>query len=153
MEMFSKRSCCAEGSRHRHNEGHTFLGMWMNFFLYFPHLLSIWVNFVITNMHIILFRNCECWKNRRRKGHTTFLMSVSEITVCGYHKNARHFESKERVGKVFELRHRHTICNPVIRNGCSRVIWICLNSIDSKTLLQIFLKSHATYFGLSAKQH
>jgi len=57
----------------------------MNFFLYFPHLLSIWVKFGITDMHIILFRNREFWRNRRRKGHA-FLMSVSEITVCGYHK-------------------------------------------------------------------
>jgi len=53
-------------------------------------------------------------------------MSLSEIIVCGYHINLRHFESKERVGKVFELRHRHTICNVVIRNGWGRVIWICL---------------------------
>jgi len=67
-------------------------------------------------MHIILFRNCEFWRNRRRKG-STFLTSVSEITLCGCHINVRYFESKERVGKVCELRHGHTICNAVIRNG------------------------------------
>jgi len=79
----------------------------MNFFLYFPHLLTIWVEFGITDMYIILYRNCEFWRNRRRKGRT-FLMSISEITV--------YFESKERVGKVCELRHGHTTCNAVTRN-------------------------------------
>jgi hypothetical protein len=82
-----------------------------------------------------------------------FFMSASEINVCLYHINVRHFESKERVGKVFELRHGHAICNAVIRNGWGRVIWICLNSIDSKTLLQIFFKRHATYFSIPAKQY
>jgi hypothetical protein len=128
-------------SWHRRNEGPT-LGMWINFFLYFPHLLSIWVKFGITDMHIILFRNCQFWRNRCRKDHT-FLMSVSEIAVWGCHINVRHFESTEHVGKVFELSHGHTICNADVRIGWGRVIWICLNYIDSKTLLQIFLKYHA----------
>ena len=67
-------------------------------------------------MHIILFRNCEFWRNQRRKIRA-FLKSVSDITLCGYHINVRHFERKERVGKVCELRHGHTICTAIIRNG------------------------------------
>jgi hypothetical protein len=33
-------------------------------------------------MHIILLRNCEFWRNRRRKGHA-FLMSVMKLLYAG----------------------------------------------------------------------
>lgn len=96
----------------------------------------------------------ELWVlEKSAQERSCFSYERNEITVCGYHTNVRSFESKERVGKVFELRHGHTICNAVIRNGWGRFIWIYRNSFDSKTLLQIFLKSHATYFGVPTKQY
>jgi hypothetical protein len=67
----------------------------------------IWVKRGVRDLHLVLLCVRDFRENRRREGHDFFflLIGVHEITLTRVQLNCIAFESKERLGQVWVLRH------------------------------------------------